>query len=79
MNIALSEVPATTAPTREDAAMTTMTYDAEFDLDRFLVYLEKLRFNRPRGAVERRVQATRLEEPVVENPGAEATRAEPGH
>jgi hypothetical protein len=27
--------------------MTTMTHDAEFDLDRFLSYLENLRLNRP--------------------------------
>lgn len=27
--------------------MTTMTHDAEFDLDRFLSYLENLRVNRP--------------------------------
>jgi hypothetical protein len=60
--------------------MTTMTYDAEFDLDRFVVYLEKLRVDRPRAAVECRLQAERVEERiVVHDHAAEVDHAEPGH
>ena len=56
--------------------MTTMTYDADFDLDRFVVYLEKLRFNRPRAAVERRLPAERVERVAAQDAAAERTHVE---
>lgn len=59
--------------------MMTMTYDAEFDLDRFVVYLDRLRVNRPRAALERRLQAESVEQRVVVHDHAtEVDDAKPG-
>ena len=58
--------------------MTTMTHDSEFDLDRFVVYLEKLRINRPRAAIERLPAEGTEQRIAVRGAVTETIQAEPG-